>query len=475
MRSRRLAGAVALALVAALGDTRSRVGAGARVAATGSRSTSARSTPRAVRGNCARSASTPRRRHARRRRRGDRGRGRADRAAGRPARRQGRQARGQADRRQGRVAGCCASRPRAAGSAFRSYSEPGGIRDELIATAARYPKLAKLVTIGRTTPGQADPGGQGDQERARDCATAPRPATVYVGAQHAREWITVEMNRRLLHHVLDSYGTDPTITNAGQHAPSCGSCRSPTPTATTTRSPRATGCGARTCATTTATARSPASTASTSTATSPTSGATTTRAPRPTRPATPTAGPAPNSEPETRALDGLFRRVGFEFFINYHSAAELLLYGVGWQVSTPSPDDVIYKAMVGDDAHPAVPGLRPRHLGRALHDQRRHRLAHDGASYGTLGFTPEMTTCETASDVGPRRRVAAGGLRQRLHLPRRRRPDPGRVRQEHPVRAGDRPVGARPGRPGVGRRPDHAGLRHRPVRRVVRHAASRSR
>ena len=33
--------------------------------------------------------------------------------------------------------------------------------------------------------------------------------------------------------------------------------------------------------------------------------------------------------------------------INYHSAAELLLYGIGWQVATPSPDDVIYEAMVG--------------------------------------------------------------------------------------------------------------------------------
>ena len=27
-------------------------------------------------------------------------------------------------------------------------------------------------------------------------------------------------------------------------------------------------------------------------------------------------GPAPNSEPETRALDRLFRRIGFEFFLS---------------------------------------------------------------------------------------------------------------------------------------------------------------
>src|SRR3712207_6410642 len=70
-------------------------------------------------------------------------------------------------------------------------------------------------------------------------------------------------------------------------------------------------------------------------------------------------GPAPGSEPETRALDRLMARVDFEFLINYHSAAELLLYGTGWQVATPTPDDVVYEAMAGDDADPAVPGYDP--------------------------------------------------------------------------------------------------------------------
>ena len=35
---------------------------------------------------------------------------------------------------------------------------------------------------------------------------------LYVGAQHAREWITPEMVRRLAHHVIDGYGTDPALT-----------------------------------------------------------------------------------------------------------------------------------------------------------------------------------------------------------------------------------------------------------------------
>ena len=64
-----------------------------------------------------------------------------------------------------------------------------------------------------------------------------RPTTVYVGAQHAREWITPEMVRRLLEHVLDDYGTDAGDHGTGRQRTSCGSSRSPTPTATTSRSP----------------------------------------------------------------------------------------------------------------------------------------------------------------------------------------------------------------------------------------------
>ena len=85
--------------------------------------------------------------------------------------------------------------------------------------------------------------------------------------------------------------------------------------------------------------------------------------------------PSPRRRRSTRSA----ARVGFEFLVNYHSAAELLLYGTGWQVATPTPDDVLYEAMAGDDAAPGGPRLRPRHLRRALHDQRRHRHAHDRA------------------------------------------------------------------------------------------------
>jgi Zinc carboxypeptidase/Immune inhibitor A peptidase M6 len=281
---------------------------------------------------------------------------------------------------------------------YRSYSEPGGIKDEINAVAAQYPMLTKVVTIGKSVQGK-DIRAVKVTRNAKQVADGSRPATAYTGAQHAREWITVEMTRRLLHHLLDNYGKDAAITTLvnrtelwfipvanpdgydytftddnrlwrknladndddGQITAGDGvdpnrnfaykwgwdnEGSSPDPFSETFR------------------------------------------------------GPGANSEPETRALDDLFRRIGFEFYINYHSAAELLLYGVGWQVSTPTPDDEIYKAMAGDDADPAVPGYDPD-ISAELYTTNGDTDTHMTVRYGTLGFTPEMTTCQTVSDSIP--------------------------------------------------------------------------
>ena len=111
-------------------------------------------------------------------------------------------------------------------------------------------------------------------------------------------------------------------------------------------------------------------------------------------------GPSAGSEPETQALDAFVARVGFEFFVNYHSAAELLLYGTGRQVATPTPDDVIAEAMAGDDANPAVPGYDPD-ISAELYTTNGDTDTHMTERYGTFGFTPEMATCEAASDSVP--------------------------------------------------------------------------
>ena len=105
----------------------------------------------------------------------------------------------------------------AAPTVFRQYNAPGGLRDEMAATAARNPQHRQAGHRSAPPPRRADPGREGHQGRAeRARRRAGRPCST-LGAQHAREWITPEMNRRLLHHVIDGYGTDAGADPAGRH------------------------------------------------------------------------------------------------------------------------------------------------------------------------------------------------------------------------------------------------------------------
>ncbi|MEV6355174.1 M14 family metallopeptidase [Streptomyces hydrogenans] len=293
-----------------------------------------------------------------------------------------------------------AKRSAAAGDGvFRPYGGPGGLKEEILATAAGHPGLTKVVSLGKTLKGQdilAVKVGK-DARKTRD---GSKPATLYVSNQHAREWITPEMTRRLLHHYLDNYGTDERITrivdtgelwfvlsanpdgydfthadpanrqwrknlrdNDGDGVVGAGDGvdlnrnfaykwgyddegSSPDPADETFR------------------------------------------------------GKGPMSEPETRALDAFQKRIGFSYGINYHSAAQLLLYGVGWQVATDTPDDVALKALAGTPEKSAVPGYRPQ-VSSELYITNGEADGHAANVNGMQMFTPEMSTCATASRVDP--------------------------------------------------------------------------
>ena len=56
--------------------------------------------------------------------------------------------------------------------------------------------------------------------------------------------------------------------------------------------------------------------------------------------------------------------------------------------------------MAGDDANPAVPGYDPD-IAAELYTTNGDIDTHMQAEYGTLGFTPEMSTCEAASASVP--------------------------------------------------------------------------
>lgn len=282
--------------------------------------------------------------------------------------------------------------------AYRSYSEAGGIEDELRETAAAYPAITKLVTLGQSVNGQ-DILALKVTKNAKQLKDGKRPSVLYGGAQHAREWITPEMVRRLMHHYLEGYGSDAELTGIVDTTELWflpvsnpdGYDFTFTPDNRLWRKNLRDNNGDGTI--------------------TPGDGVDPNRnfavkwgwdnegsSPEPASETY--RGTGPSSEPETQALDALLNRVGFEFYINYHSAAELLLYGIGWQVSTPSPDDVIYEAMVGDDANPAVEGYDPD-ISAELYTTNGDTDTHAQVAHGTLGFTPEMTTCETVSDSIP--------------------------------------------------------------------------
>ncbi len=282
---------------------------------------------------------------------------------------------------------------------FKRYSGPGGIKEEFEQAARDNRKITKLVTYGETVNGDEIVALKVSKNAAKD-RDGKKPAVLYLGAQHAREWITPEMIRRLMHYVLDGYADgDKTIRrlvdkNELWFVPVANPdgydwTFEPGQRLWRKNLRDNNGDGQITPGDGVDLNRNfPVKWGYDNEGSSPDPGSETFR------------GASPGSEPETQALDAFVRRIGFEFFVNYHSAAELLLYGTGWQVATPTPDDVIYEALAGDDANPAVPGYDPD-ISAGLYTTNGDTDTHMTERYGTLGFTPEMSTCEAASDSDP--------------------------------------------------------------------------
>ena len=90
----------------------------------------------------------------------------------------------------------------------------------------------------------------------------------------------------------------------------------------------------------------------------------------------------------------------FSFLVNYHSAAELILYGTGNQVDTPTPDDLANIALAGTDDNPAIAGYDPD-LSAELYITNGDTTDHAGAVHGIMAYTPELATCQTATTYDP--------------------------------------------------------------------------
>ena len=269
---------------------------------------------------------------------------------------------------------------------YRSWDEPDGIRDELQDLAAKYPQFVKLEVLGQTHQGR-DLIALKVTKDAGSTPDGSRPAVLYSSNQHAREWISLEVNRRLLHWFID-HRNKPEIKNLltstelwfvisanpdgyqytfdherlwrknlrdnngdGQITPGDGvdpnrnfdskwrfdnEGSSPDPADETYR------------------------------------------------------GPSAASEPETQAMQGLIDSIKPKFQSNFHSFGQWLLYPQGWQIGTLDADNPIYAALAGLDSDPAIPGFNPGQSADTLYVTNGETTDYADTHAGTIAYTPEL-------------------------------------------------------------------------------------
>ncbi|MFE9766352.1 M14 family zinc carboxypeptidase [Streptomyces sp. NPDC005808] len=287
----------------------------------------------------------------------------------------------------------------AADGVYRPYSGAGNIQEEIVKTGQANPDLTKVVSIGKTLQGQ-DILALKLTKGATKTKDGAKPAVLYLSNQHAREWITPEMTRRLMHYYLDNYSTDKRIKKIvdttelwfviSANPDGYDYTFDPAGERQWRKNLRdVNGDGVITTGDGVDLNRNFAyKWGYDNEGSSPNPTSETYR------------GASPGSEPETKALDAFEKRIGFTYGINYHSAAELILYGVGWQVATPSPDDVLYEALAGTPENPAIPGYRPQ-VSSELYTTNGEADGHASNVNGLAMYTPEMSTCQTASNLDP--------------------------------------------------------------------------
>jgi hypothetical protein len=270
---------------------------------------------------------------------------------------------------------------------WRSFDEPGGIRDQMYELARRNPQLLKLEVLGKTHQGREYVALKLTQS-AREVPDGTRPAVLYTSTYHAREWISTEVNRRLLNWYVERWRAndravrqllkDTELWFVLVHNPDGYEYTFDAERLwrKNLRDNDANG------------------------------SITSTDGVDPNRnhaehwryddegssslfPSLTYRGPAPESEPETQAMVSLFDKVDFRFAISYHSFGPLLLYPQGWQTLTPSADDPIYVALTGRDTDPAVAGFNPG-VSADLYTTNGEFTDWAHGDRGTLAWTPEL-------------------------------------------------------------------------------------
>ncbi|MFE9692423.1 M14 family zinc carboxypeptidase [Micromonospora sp. NPDC005806] len=271
---------------------------------------------------------------------------------------------------------------------WRSWDEPGGIRDELYDLAKRNPQLVKLEVLGHTYQGRELIALKVTQA-AKEVPDASRPAVLYSSNQHAREWISVEVNRRLLRWYIDRWrANDKSIkdllkstelwfvisANPDGYQYTFDNERLWRKNLRDNNNDGQISVGDGVDPNRNFNARFKYDEEGSS---SISAGET-------------YRGPSPASEPETQAMQGLLDRIKPKFQSNFHSFGPYILYPQGWQIGTPEADNPIYTALAGTDANPAIPGFDPGISSDELYVTNGETTDYADTANGTVAFTPEL-------------------------------------------------------------------------------------
>ena len=272
---------------------------------------------------------------------------------------------------------------------WRSWDEIGGIRDELYEVARDSPQLVKLEVLGRTYQGRELIALKVTQG-ARGIRDGARPAVLYSSNQHAREWISLEVNRRLLRYFIAQWNADDKAIKDLLKTTELWFVLSANPdgyqyTFDVERLWRKNlrdnnGDGQITVGDGVDPNRNFAEHwGYDNEGSAPDTADETYR------------GPSAGSEPETRAMAGLIDRVKPKFQSNLHSFGQWLLYPQGWQVGTLDADYPIYVALGGlDGARSAIPGFNPGQSADTLYVTNGETTDYADTSVGAIAYTPEL-------------------------------------------------------------------------------------
>ena len=285
---------------------------------------------------------------------------------------------------------------------WRDYDGSDGLRRYLNKFAKQHKKIAKQVVIGKTVQGRdivairISEKSKKKGKKGKSTPISKRPAVLYQGTTHAREWISTEVTRRLMEYFASkgkkakqlrrkrqlwfvpvvnpdgyqyTFDTERLWRKNLRDNDGNGQITSADGVDLNRNYPERWGYDDEGSAGTTSdeTYR----------------------------------GPSPGSEPETKADMKLIKKIDPAMAVSYHSYGPLLLYPQGWQVQTPTADDPIYIALSGTDAKPAIKGFDPDVAAELYTTNGEFTDWADGRK-GALAWTPELNEgCDGCGFVFP--------------------------------------------------------------------------